>query len=124
MYFQAETVLCSICHAVEWNLGPGLFLTRTCKHSVLTRHSTSPSVCLDCVYCPLSHSCVPLRPHLGLSRRAPVSVLCQRTVGSVLPPEFEALAVALAGACLSPAAAHTALRHPGQPAPLVHPIRP
>lgn len=80
MYFQAETVLCSICHAVEWNLGPGLFLTRTCKHSVLTRHSTSPSVCLDCVYCPLSHSCVPLRPHLGLSRRAPVSVLCQRTV--------------------------------------------
>lgn len=92
MYFKAEIVFFSICHAVEWNFGAGFVSDTDMQHFVLSSSLVPVSpVCLDCVSCPLSHSLCPVEIPPGASRRArspagtgrrspPVSVLCQRTV--------------------------------------------
>lgn len=69
-----------------------MFLTRTCKHFVLNSSLVPVSpVCLDCVYCPLSHALCPVEIPPGAQSQSPVprgdwmpkppiSVLCQHTV--------------------------------------------
>lgn len=135
MCFKAEIVFFSICHAVEWNFGAGFVSDtdmQTLCAKLVTRTSCScvPWLCILStvtltVSCwdPTRGSVAEPGPLRRLGAASPRFCVVSAH-GSVLPPEFEALEAALAGACLSPEAAHTALHRPGQPAPLVHPIRP
>lgn len=98
MCFKAETVFSSICHAVEGNSGAG-FVSDTDMQTLVLNSSLVPvpPVCLDCVYCPLSHSLCPVEippgapsqspaPRGDWAPRAPISVSCQRTVLCPPPP--------------------------------------
>lgn len=100
MYFKAEIVFFSICHAVEWNFGAGFVSDTDMQHFVLSSSLVPVSpVCLDCVYCPLSHSLCPVEIPPGAQSQSPVPLgdralkppcFCVVSAhGSVLPPSLK-----------------------------------